>query len=315
MRLLKFVAALGIASAVSVSAQAQQLGIGTMGQGTSGYSMGAAIARVLSSSGVNAIVQPSAGTSAFLPLVQSGELDMGIANVIELAQAVQGEGSFKGHKLDKLRAVARLFPFRVGVFVRADSDIKTIADLKGKRVTYGFTSQVTLKRVLDALLATGGVSGKDIVPVMVPNVVRGADEFAQGTADAAFFAMGSGKVSQVDAAVGGLRFLPIPDGAAAEAAMQKIVPQTYVAVVKPAPNLAGVKQPMRVMSYDYMLAAGAQVPDAAIAKVVRALHDHKADLASSFASFKRFDPAKMHRPIPGVAYHKGALEAYKAMGQ
>jgi TRAP transporter TAXI family solute receptor len=190
MKMLSAAAAIGLSALVAAPAAAQQLGIGTMGQGTSGYSMGSAIARVLSENGVDALVQPSAGTSAYLPLIDMGELDIGIANAIEVGDAVAGEGAFDGRALANLRPIARLYPFRVGVFVRDDSDIQTIADLKGASITYGFSSQVTLNRVLQALLATGGLTEADIEPVLVPNVVRGADDFSAGRVDAAFFAMG-----------------------------------------------------------------------------------------------------------------------------
>ena len=247
---------------------AQDVRIGTMSQGTSGYSMGAAIARILAEQGIRARVQPAAGTSAYLPLIATGELDFGIANAIEAREAVAGEGPFEGRKLETLRAVTIVYPFRVGVFVRDDSDIKTIADLKGKRLAHGYTSQVTLKNVLNALIATSGLTESDIVPVMVPNVVRGADTFASGRSDAAFFAIGSGKVSEVDAAVGGLRFLPVPDDSDAIARMKQLVPEADVGTVQPGPEVAGVDEPLRAMMYDYVLLAGEHVPNEVVEKVV-----------------------------------------------
>lgn len=313
MGLRKTFMALAIGMTLGAPAAAQPLGIGTMGQGTAGYGMGTAIAGVLAANGVNAIVQPSAGTSAYLPLIGFGELDFGIANAIEVFEATNGVGAFEGRALE-VRAAARLFPFRVGVFVRADSDIHEIADLRGKRVTYGFTSQVTLRRVLDALLASGEVGSDEIVPVMVPNVVRGADDLAAGQADAAFFAMGAGKVAEVDASVGGVRFLPIPEGPEAEARMQAIVPQSYVGMVSPAPNLAGVSEEMTVMAYDYILVVGAHVPDETVEQVVMLLNQNKETLAASFGGFRAFDPDAMFLEI-GAPYHPGALTALRALGQ
>ncbi|MCC6008726.1 MAG: TAXI family TRAP transporter solute-binding subunit [Rhodobacteraceae bacterium] len=309
----KTLMALAVGVTLGAPAAAQPLGIGTMGQGTAGYGMGSAIAGILAANGVNAIVQPSAGTSAYLPLIGFGELDFGIANAIEVFEATNGVGAFDGRQLE-VRVAARLFPFRVGVFVRADSDIHEVSDLRGKRVTYGFTSQVTLRRVMDALLASGEVGGDEIVPVMVPNVVRGADDFAAGQADAAFFAMGAGKVAEVDASVGGIRFLPIPEGAEAEARMQAIVPQAYVGMVSPAPNIAGVSEEMTVMAYDYILVAGAHVPDETVEQVVRLLHENKDALAASFAGFRAFDPDRMYVDID-APYHPGSLAAFRALGQ
>jgi len=54
------------------------------------------------------------------------------------------------------------------------------------------------------------LSEKDIVRVMVPNVIRGADDFISGAADMFFFAFGAPKVREVDATVGGIRALEIP---------------------------------------------------------------------------------------------------------
>ena len=312
--LKRLVGAAALSVTLAAPGAAQQLGIATMGQGTSGYSMGTAIARVLSDNGIGALVQPNAGTSAYMPLIQMGELDFGIANAIEVTDAHNGTGAFEGRALDAVRPAARLFPFRVGVFVRDDSEIEQIADLAGQRLTYGFTSQVTLVPVLNALLASGGVSPDQIEPVLVPNVVRGADDFAAGRADAAFFAMGSGKVTQTDAAVGGVRFLPIPEGAEAEAAMQAIVPQSYVTVAEPGPGLTGVDAPLRTMAYDYMLVVGDHVPAETVEQVVTILQSSKDELVASFASFSLMDPDSMRVDV-GVPYHPGADAALTALGQ
>jgi len=308
------IAAVAALAFTAAPATAQQLGIGTMGQGTSGYSMGSAIAGVLAANGVDALVQPSAGTSAYLPLLDTGELDFGIANIIETSEAMSGSGPFEGRALENLRAVAVLYPFRVGVFVRDDSEIDSVADLAGTSVTYGFTSQVTLNRVLNALLATAEVTEEDIDPVMVPNVVAGADQFAAGAADASFFAMGSGKVTEVDAAVGGVRWLPLEDSPEALARMQAIIPEAYIATVEPAPGLTGVDEPIPAMAYDYMLLAGAHVPDETVAEVVRILSENREALIEAFGPFRGFDPERM-RGEAEVTFHDGALAALEAMGQ
>lgn len=308
MNLKATFAGLALAGMIAAPAAAQQLGIGTMGQGTSGYSMGSAIAKVLSDNGINALVQPSAGTSAYLPLIDMGELDLGIANAIETAEAIEGTGLFEGRKLSNIAPAARLYPFRVGIFVRDDSGIEDVAGLKGKTVTYGFTSQITINRVVDAILAAGGISAADITPTMVPNVVRGSDDFAAGRAEGAFFAIGSGKVTEADASVGGLHFLPLPDTAEAQERLKAVVPQAYIATIEPAANLTGIDGPTPVMSYDYMLVVGKHVPDETVAQIVTVLRDRKDELAASFGGFRGMDPEDMIVDI-GVPYHPGAVSA------
>lgn len=293
---------------------AEAVRIGTMQQGTSSYSMGSAIARVLAEAGLEPRVQPAAGSSSYLPLIDMGELDFGIANVIEATQAIGGEGGFKDHQLNKLRVIGVMYPFRVGIFVRDDSGIDSIADLRGKRVTLGYTSQLTINRVVTALLANGGLAESDVEAVMVPTVIRGADAFAAGRADAGFFAIGAGKVSQIDASVGGLRFLPVSDAPEAVAALQRIVPEAYVGTVRPGASMAGVDKTMNGMIYDYLLLAGAHVPDEVVAKVIKALHDNKDQLVASFGGFRGFEPDRMAKELP-VKWHDGAKAAYEDLGQ
>lgn len=130
-------AGLAIAAALTGAAQAQQLGvgIGTMEQGTSGYSMGAATACVLSENGSAALVPPNAGTSSYLPLFDMGELDLEIANAIEVVDATTGSGDFDGRALERIAPAARLFPLRFDIFARGGSGIETVADLAGEPVT------------------------------------------------------------------------------------------------------------------------------------------------------------------------------------
>ena len=66
--------------------------------------------------------------------------------------------------------------------------------------------------VTRAMLATAGLTEADVKPVLVPNVVRSADDFMAGNADMFFFAFGGPKVREVDATVGGIRALEIDDG-------------------------------------------------------------------------------------------------------
>ena len=95
------------------------------------------------------------------------------------------------------------------------------------------------------MLATGGLKPSDLKTVLVPNVVRGVDELIAGRVDVTVFAIGGAKVSEADAAIsGGIRFIPLDNTPAALAAMKQEFPTGYLDTIKPAPNLAGVKEPM-----------------------------------------------------------------------
>jgi TRAP transporter TAXI family solute receptor len=294
--------------------QAQTLGIGTAPQGSIGYNMGSAIAKALQEAEkIQSRVQPYSGSSAVFPLVNTGEMDLTVGNVLEAQEAANGEGPYAGRKQANLRIVAVIFPIHVGLFVKKDSPIRSIADLKGKRVTYGYTAQVTLKRVVDAVLANGGIDNTYIKTALVPNVVRGADDFAEGKADAGFFAIGAAKVTEVDKSTGGIRFLPLSDDPKAVAAMRRIVPYAYIEEIRPGPAYAGVVAPTKLMGYDYVVLGGAHVKDDVAYRVARTLYEHKAKLVESLRAFQAFDPQKMYKPMP-APYHPGALKFYKEKG-
>jgi len=309
-RILVFVAAWFLAAA----AHAQVLGFGSAPQGSIGYNMSSAIALVMSEAGhVQSRVQPYSGSSAVLPLVNSGELDLAVCNVLEIDEATRGEGPYKGRKQSNLRVLGVIFPLYSSVFVRKDSPIKTLAELKGKRLPYGFSAQVTLERIVDAIIATGGLSRRDVVPVLVPNVVRGADDFIEGKLDGGFFAIGAGKVAEVDKSVGGIRYLPVPDDAQSLAAMRKLMPYAYVTVVKPSPAFVGLDGPTKLMAYDYLIAVGAHVKDETVYAIAKTVHDNKAKLAGSLRAFNTFDPQLMHKTMP-APFHPGAIKYYKEIG-
>lgn len=306
--------AAALVSLCAFAAQAQTLGIGTAPQGTIGYNIGSALAKVLAETEkLQGRVQPYSGSSAVIPLVNTGEIDLTVANTLETMEATGGEGPYAGRKQANVRVLGVIFPLHVGIFVKKDSPIKAIADLKGKRVTYGFTAQLTLKRVVDAILANGGIDNTYIKTALVPNVNRGADDFAEGKADAAFFAIGAGKVSEVDKTVGGIRFLALSDEPNAVAAMKRIYPFAYVKEVQPRPAFAGVVGPTRLMAYDYLILAGAHVKDDLAYRIAKAVHGNKAGLAASLAAFNDFNPETMYKHVP-APFHPGALKYYKEKG-
>ena len=310
-RILAFAAAAFLAA----GAQAQVLGFGSAPQGSIGYNMSSAIARTIAEAeGIQSRVQPYSGSSAVLPLVNSGELDLAVLNVLEMQEAANGEGPYAGRKQANLRVLAVIFPLYSSIFVRKDSPIRTIAELKGKRIPYGFSAQLTLNRIVDAILATGGLSGnKDIIPVLVPNVIRGADDFAEGKADGGFFAIGAAKVAEVHKSVGGIRYLPVPDDPNALAAMRKLMPYAYVIEVKPSPAFVGLDGPTKLMAYDYLVAVGAHVKDDVVYRIAKAMYENKPKLVESLRAFNGFDPDNMRKTMP-ASFHPGSEKYYKEKG-
>ena len=291
-------AALGLA----VSAQAQTLGIATMQPGTLAHTVASSIAKVLKEKGgMNVLVQPTSGESTALAIVGKGDAPLGLANAIEVGMAVPQNPN--------LRMVGAVNPVRAGIFVRKASPMKTIADLKGRRVPMGYAAMRALDGMSRAILATGGLSEKDIRSVMAPNVIRAADDFVAGNAEAFLFAFGAPKVREVDASVGGIRALEIPESPGMAAARQHS-PYGYLTEVQPGPVFVGVERPMKVYTFDQMLYTHTGVPDDVVYKVIDTMANNKAELAVVAPALREFALENMYKSYD-FAYHPGALKYFR----
>jgi TRAP transporter TAXI family solute receptor len=246
-----------------------------------------------------------------LPLINSGELDFGFVNTLELSEAYNGTGSHQGRAQRNLRAAAVMMPIQVGIFVRNDSPIRTLEDLRGRRLAQGFTAQAVIQTVLTGVLANGGLTPADIRAVQVPNLIRGVDEFIAGNADAAFFALGQAKVAEADAAVGGIRFIPLSSDPAAVERMRRIVAPSYIGTVQPAANLPGVREPLPTMFYDYVMVVNASLPAARVQALVTALHDQRDRLAAALPIFRQQDNSRLYGPTD-APFHDGALAFFRS---
>jgi TRAP transporter TAXI family solute receptor len=148
----------------------------------------------------------------------------------------------------------------------------------------------------------------------VASVVTQADAFIAGKIDGFAFALGAAKVQEANAAVGGIRSLPIPNTPAALAAVRKHLPLAYLRLERPGPRNPGVLEPMHIIAYDALMLANAKVSEDAVYKLVKVVHENKADLAQAFGPFALFEPAAMAKKIDPIEYHPGAIKFYKEKG-
>jgi TRAP transporter TAXI family solute receptor len=301
----------GMVAWAAAGAVAQTYGIATMQPGTLNHTTGSAIAKVLKEkAGLNVLVQPTAGETTLIPMVGRAEAEMGIANIAEMDNVARG-ASAAGAQPD-LRLIGAIHPLRVGWYVRKDGPLKTVADLKGKRVPLGYSAMRTQEATTNAALAAGGLTAADVQAVPVPNVLRGADAFASGNADTFTFAFGAGKLREVDATVGGVRVLEIPD--AGMPAARKFFPFGYLSEVEPGPAFPGVTARMKVFSFDNMLFTNAKVKDDLVYKIIETMEANKSELVSVQPALRDFSGAGLYKQYDVVPYHPGAVKYFQDKG-
>jgi TRAP transporter TAXI family solute receptor len=284
-------------------ATAQTYGLATMQPGTLANTVASAIAKTLKEKGgLNTLVQATAGESVLIPMVAHGEIDLGMANMLEVVDGIQ-----TGKLQNDLRVIGSIYVLRMGFFARKDSGIVTMADVKGKRVPAGYSAMRTLDKNTQAMLATANLTLADVKPVLVPNVLRGGDDFMAGSNDMFMFSFGGPKVREADATVGGVRAVKV--GSNLEAS-RKIFPYGYFSDVKPIPAYVGVNEPMQVYAMDYILFTNAKMKDETVAKIIDTMANNKTDMVSTAPAMNDFSVESMYRKHD-MTYHPGALKYFQ----
>ena len=287
--------------------------ISTNPQGSLFYRAGAAVAKVLSSQlPVPSRVQPFAGTSVALPLVDKGEVELGVNNTNDSRMAYRGMEPFQ--PTPNLRVLTVLFTLRVAFFVPANSDIRSVEDLRGKRIPSQYKAQLAVWFNATSILAGAGMDWDDVKGVPTANVVTGTNLLIEGKVDAALFAIGAGKVKEANAKIsGGVRFIPINSSPEAIRRMQKTMPGTYPLLVKANKRLS-VLEDIRVEAYDVFIVTSTLLSDDAAVAVVKALHKAEKEVKAAFPPLRSFSRGRMVKKNVTIPYHPGAIKAYKELG-
>jgi len=311
MKLATFLATAAATVLITAAASAQTVGIGTTKGGATAQTSAGIAQIVTEHAGLRMLPQPMGGTQQYIPMVNNGELEFGIANMMQTIMAYTGTGLSEGEKYDNLRLVATMMQFRIGLIVRADSDIQTVRDLKGKRLPSGYTSSPLFLAILDGMLANGGLTFDDVQGVPVTGLVPGINAFKEGKIDAVIGSVGAGFVTDANAAVGGIRFLPFDTSPAMAKAFSDKAPRTYLEEVAAGP--VGIDKATPIMFFDYMLWAGKDVSDDAVYKVTKAMYENESQLhglGPLWSSHKSVTMSK-NQDMP---YHPGAEKFYKEVG-
>jgi hypothetical protein len=204
--------------ALPLAAQAQQFfRIGTGGTAGTYYPVGGMIANAVSQPGkIVATAQASNGSVANVNGIAGGSMESGFSQADVATWAQKGTGMYEGKpNVPGLRLIANLYPESVHVVVRKGAGIKSVAELKGKRVALDEPGSGTLVNAR-AILAAYGVKESDIKPEYIkPN--QAGDKMKDGSLDAFFFTGGApaGAIAELASSGAGIDILPI-DGAAAE---------------------------------------------------------------------------------------------------
>jgi TRAP transporter TAXI family solute receptor len=292
--------------------------IGTNTPGTVFYALASGLAKLASEGAVQTSVQPYTGTSTFLPLLNNGELDFGIVNGVDMGMAYQGPKRLKvGGKNDfphspDTRLVMRGAPLIIALLVKKDSPLKSVHDLKGKRVTGEYPAHQAVWFNMFGLLASAGLTWKDVNVVPVPAVNDGIDALVQGRAEVTAGALNMAKIREADASVG-VKHLSIDCSPAGDKRVRQAVPGYYTRTVK-AGSAAAVVEDTCTVAYDIYFATHKGASEQLVNAILKPIWDNTEKLQPMHPGFKEWTRERAASAEVTLPYHPAAIKFYQEKG-
>ncbi len=302
-------AAVGIVAAAPVRAETF---INVLTGGTSGvyYPLGVALSQVFTESVAESrpSVQATKASVENLNLLQEGkgEIAFTLGDSLALAVAGNAEAGFAA-PLDKLRTVAAIYPNYVQVVASQESGIKTLADLKGKRLSVGAPASGTELNAR-AILAAAGMSYDDLGQIEYLPFAESVELMKNRQLDATLQSAGLGVASIRDLASSvPIIVVEVPAGVVGKAG------SPYMAATIPAGTYDGQDADVATAAVQNYLVTHSEVPDDVVYAMTKSLFEHLDDMAAAHAAAKaiKLENAAKNPPAP---LHPGAEKYFTEAG-
>lgn len=285
----------------------------TVATGTTGgsyYPIGAAMAKIWSDNipGMIANVQSTGGTIQNIELMESKDSEAGFTDT-KYVLAYDGKGDWEGKPQTWLRGLVPLYPEPTNIVVAKGSNIKTLADLKGKRVSIGAVGSGTESTSRELFKVLGMDADKDIKAFMLGTGDTSA-AFQDKQIDAAILVGSLGMSAIVEiTALDLVEFMDVPDDIFESIYKEN---NTWVQFDIPANTYQNQSKAVKTYSAFNILSVHESIPEEQAYQMVKTLFDHKADLVAirpTMESMTYENVEKLAIPI-----HPGALKYYKEVG-
>jgi TRAP transporter TAXI family solute receptor len=308
---IRFGAVAAVIALAPAGAKAEEF-INVLTGGTGGvyYPLGVAMSKIYAEKIKDSkpSVQSTKASVENLNLLQAGKGEIAFTLGDSLADAWNGnaEVGFKA-KLDKLRTVAAIYPNYIQIAALKDSNIKTLADLKGKRLAVGAPKSGTELNAR-AILAGAGMKYSDLGKVEYLPFNESVELMKNRQLDATLISAGLG-VSAIRDLCASVEctIVEIP-----KSVVEKIG-SPYQSLPIPGGTYPGNDKAVDAAAVQNYLVTRSDLPDQEVYEMTKTLFDNLPALAAAHAAAKaiKLDQAGKNPPVP---LHPGAAKFYKEKG-
>ena len=278
------------------------------------YPMAGAISRIayksLQDKGIKVTAESSGASVANAKLIGEGDTDFAILQNDIANYAYNGVQPMFDEPIKSLLGVATLFPEHVQLIARKDSNINSVADLKGKKVAIGPVGSGTTENVKQVLEAWG-LTVDDLGKAEQLKAEQGADYIKDGRLDASFFTVAVGAAVILDTTLlVDCNVVPI-SGPNVDKMIEKY--PFYAKQVVKGGTYKGNDADVETVSVMAMLTARADLEDDIVYSIVKAIYSDLDQLRTAHDKFKEI---AVEKALVGmsVPLHPGAEKYYKEVG-
>ena len=287
------------------------LRFGTGGKGGMYYAYGTELAKMISPGGkIRSLdVKTTAGSAANLRLLHEKFLDLAIVQSDTLSNAVNGLGVFSAvGEGSGYAAVAGLYTEACQIVVAKDSDIKTVNDLVGKKVSVGERESGVLQNAEQILLAHG-LTFEMIEPQYL-SFEDAASALEKNQIDAFFITAGAPTAAVIElAGKKEIRLLSIAEEI--QNNMMKLY-KGYTRCTIPAGSYPGQSADVQTIGVKAVLVASTDLKDEEVAYITEFIFRNADDLPHNMSDNK-LDTKYAVQDIP-ASFHAGAAKYYDTQG-
>jgi TRAP transporter TAXI family solute receptor len=306
------VAAAAIAyAAIPATAQAQNF-INILTGGTAGvyYPLGVAISKIFTDKIKDSrpSVQATKASVENLNLLQAGKGEIAFTLGDSLAQGWAGDADagFRG-KLDKLRVVGAIYPNYIQIVASKESGIKSLADLKGKRLSVGAPKSGTELNAR-AILAAAGIKYENLGKVEYLPFAESVELIKNRQLDATLQSAGLGVASIKDLANSvEIVVVEIPADVVAKAG------PPFQSGIIPANTYQGQTANVNAALVQNYLVTRSDLSDDAVYQMTKAVYDNIPELVAAHAAARAINLQNAAKQSP-VPLHPGAAKYFKGKG-
>lgn len=287
----------------------QQLVIATGGTGGTYYPLGGGMAdHITKNAGVTATAQATGASAENIRLLRDKKADIAFTQNDIAEYAAAGTNMFQQDgKIDSFQALGALYDETIQIVVSADSNIKSVADLKGKRVSVGAPgsgTEINAQQILEAYGMTF-----DDTQLQRLSFADSAKAIQDGKLDAAFQTAGTPTAAITElAATTGVKIIPI-DSDKIDAIIAKY--PYYVKTTIPANTYQTVPEEVTTVSVKSMLLVRSDLSEDLVYKVTKAIFENTNKLGHAKAKEIKLDSVLSGVSIP---IHPGAKKYFDEKG-